>query len=59
MSPYEFANFSLPPALRFKSEFMLLMMLLPTNVKGFALKKYYDFAAKYELNALFHQGIKM
>lgn len=56
MKPIEFNILSLPPALRFKPEFMLLLMLLPINVKGFAQKKYYDFAADYELNSLFYRG---
>ena len=56
LTPVECSIFSLPPALRFKPEFMLLLMLLPTNVKGFATKKYFDFAADYELNILFYRG---
>ena len=56
LTPIAFSNFSLPPALRWKSEFMLLMCLLPPNCKGLASKKYYDFAVDYELNALFRRG---
>ena len=58
-SPIEFAILSLPPALRFRPEFMLLLALLPTGVKGSSQKKYYDFAASYELNTLFHTGIQV
>ena len=56
MKPIEFCILSLPPALRFKPEFMLIMMLLPEHVKGFGQKKYYDFAAEFELNSLFYRG---
>ena len=56
LKPFVLANFSLPPALRFKPEFMFLMMLLPVNCKGYALKKYYDFAARFELNSLYYTG---
>ena len=56
LNPVEFAMLSLPPALRFKTEFILLMMLLPPNLKGFGLKKYFDYAAKYELNRLYYRG---
>ncbi len=48
--------FSLPPALRTRAEFMFLLMLLPSHVKNSSLKKYYDFAATYELNELYHTG---
>ena len=51
--PLEYVILSLPPALRFKSEYMLLSMFLPTNVKGLGQKKYYDFTAEYELNKLY------
>ena len=57
MHPVVYAILSLPPALRFKSEYMLLNMFLPTNAKAFGLKKYYDFSAGYELNYLFHKGL--
>ncbi len=55
--PIVFSIASLPPALRYKSEFMLLLMLLPSNAKSLGLKKYFDFAARYELNSLFTKGI--
>jgi len=56
MKPFMLANFSLPPALRFKTQFMFLMMLLPTNVKGYGLKKYFDFASTFELSSLYYKG---
>ena len=50
LKPAEFINLSLPPGVRTKSENILLFMLLPNNLdKGAAQKKYYDFAAEYEL----------
>lgn len=55
--PVVFANFSLPPALRLKTEYMFMHMLLPKNTKSYAKKKYFDFAATFELNALYHTGI--
>ena len=57
MKPFMLVNFSLPPALRFQTQFMFLMMLLPINAKGYGLKKYFDFAATFELNSLYHTGV--
>lgn len=56
VTPIEFAILSLPPAERFKPEFMLLLMFMPTNVKGFSQKKYFEFASN-EINALFYKGV--
>lgn len=57
LKPAEFINLSLPPGIRCKSENILLMMLLPnTLAKGAAQKKYYDFAAKFELNDMATKG---
>ena len=56
MKPFMLVNFSLPPALRFKTQFMFLLMLLPVNAKGYGLKKYFDFAANFELNSLYYTG---
>ena len=53
LKPMEFINLSLPPGVRSKAENILLLMLLPSSLpKGAAQKKYYDFAATYELNDL-------
>ena len=57
LKPLDFKNLSLPPAQREKIDYILLMMLVPDTLKGRALKKYFDFAAKFELNDLFHNGI--
>ena len=57
LKPVEFFNFSLPPAVRGKMENILLLMLMPSGLKGQAQKKYFDFAAKFELHELYHKGI--
>ena len=49
LKPFTWMNFSLAPTIRAKARHMLLMMLLPAALK-MGQKKYYDFAAKYELN---------
>ena len=46
-----------PPKLRALASNMLLLMLLPAHLKGQAAKKYYDFAATYELNRLHTRGV--
>lgn len=56
LKPAEFVNLSLPPSLRGKAENILLLMLLPSSLKGDQSKKYYDFAATYDLDDLFHKG---
>ena len=57
LKPAEFINLSLPPCVRHKAENILLLMLLPSNLdKGRSQKKYYDFAADYELTSLAREG---
>ena len=56
LKPAEFINLSLPPTERAKIENILLLMLLPSSMKGDQSKKYYDFAARYELQDLFDKG---
>ena len=48
---------SLPPAIRSRSKYMLLLMLIPAAVKNDAQKKYFDFAAKFELDDLCSIGV--
>lgn len=55
LKPIELFNFSLPPSLRGRPQYMLLMMLMPSTIKT-GMKKYFDFAAQYELNDLFERG---
>ena len=57
LKPLEFMNLSLPPSVRGKACNMLLLMLLPSTLKGAEQKKFYDFAATYELDELFHRGV--
>ena len=57
LKPVVYANMSLPPALRFKTEYMLLHIILPSNAKSYGQKKYFDFAATFELNSLYRTGI--
>ena len=57
LKPMEFINLSLPPGIRSKAEHIMLLMLLPSSLaKGPAQKKYYDFAAEFELNDLATKG---
>lgn len=56
LKPAEFVNLSLPPAVRGRVENILLLMLLPATMKNDQSKKYYDFAAEYELKDLFSRG---
>ena len=56
LKPAEFVNLSLPPTERGKIENILLLMLLPSSMKGDQSKKYYDFASRYELQDLFDNG---
>lgn len=55
LKPAEFVNLSLPPALRGKASNILLHMLFPDTLKS-GQKKYYDFAARFELNKLYTTG---
>lgn len=57
LKPMEFINLSLPPGIRSKAENIMLLMLLPAILaKGQAQKKYYDFAAEFELIELATTG---
>ena len=58
LKPAEFMILSLAPWERIKPENMLLHMLLPSKLKGESLKKYYDWAASYELNDLYTSGVE-
>ena len=48
---------NLPPWIRYKLHYMVLHMLIPSTLKGQAAKKYYDWAAKYEMNTLHTYGV--
>ena len=57
MKPHAFANFSLPPAIRWQPKYMLTTMVLPESIKNHTQKKYFDFMAKYDLQKLWTQGV--
>ena len=48
---------NLPPSIRTKEENMIVLALLPNGLKEGKQKKYYDWAAEYELNDVFINGI--
>lgn len=56
LKPLDLVNLSLPPAIRALPRYILLMALIPDDMKHKAQKKYFDFFAEYELNDLFHKG---
>jgi len=57
LKPWMFMNLSLPPGSRTKPKYMLLFMLLQQSIKQEQQRKYFDFAAKFELNELYTTGI--
>lgn len=57
LNPWMFQNASLPPAVRVKAKYMILFMLMQSSVKHEMQRKYFEFAAKYELNDLATNGI--
>ena len=57
IKPAEFMILSLPPKMRSKARNMLLCMLLPDSLKGPQQRKYYDWAATYEMNDLHTRGV--
>ena len=57
VKPAMFIDYSLAPLLRAKAEFMMLYLLLPTHLKGGALKKFFDYVARRELNDLYETGV--
>ena len=57
VKPAQCVILSLPPWLRYKARYMLVHMLVPAQLKGLAAKKYYDFAALYEMNELYWRGV--
>ena len=56
LKPMEFINLNLPPGVRTKAENIMILMLLSSSIKGVGQKKYYDFAAEFELNDLATTG---
>ena len=57
VKPWQIVLLSLPPWLRYKPTYMFCFAIIPNAIKMQAAKKYYDFAAQYEMNALHVTGI--
>ena len=57
VTPAEYQNLNLPPGLRHKPEYMFLSLLLPTEMKAYLQKKYFDFVVAKELNPLATVGV--
>ena len=57
LKPWGHMILSLPPRLRVKACNFVLQCLIPSTLKGKAAKKYYDFAADFEINRLHTTGI--
>ena len=57
VKPAQMCILSFAPWLRYSAENMLTQMLVPDKLKGKAAKKYYDFAAHYEMNRLHDVGV--
>lgn len=55
--PLQTMILSLAPWLRSQSKHMLVQMLIPAGLKGVAAKKYYDWAANFEMNSLNRRGV--
>ena len=57
MKPWQAFVHNLAPWLRYKAKYMFCFAVIPNSLKGQAAKKYYDFAADYQINELYHTGI--
>jgi hypothetical protein len=57
VKPIQLIMHNLPPWLRFREKYILVLALIPSKLKGQAAKKYYDFAARYEMNDLYEHGV--
>ena len=57
MKPIQCNMLSYPPWIRYQLVHMLVQMLIPAKLKGQAAKKYYDFAASFEMNDLHRTGV--
>ena len=58
VKPAEFKIANLPPGSRACVRNMLLCMLIPAHLKGEQSRKYYDWAADFELNDLHTRGVE-
>ena len=57
VKPAQMCILSFAPWLRYIAENMFTHMLVPDKLKGQAAKKYYDFAARFEMNQLHDVGV--
>ena len=57
VKPLEFILLNLPPKLRMRVQNMLLCMLVPAHLKGDQSRKYYDWAADFEIKNLHVHGV--
>ena len=57
LKPAQILFDSLPPWMRYKEKYIIVQMLVPAKLKGAAAKKYYDFAARFEMNKLANVGV--
>ena len=58
VKPIQYIVLSLAPWLRYKAKHMLTQMLVVSHLKGESAKKYYDWAATYEMNDLHRRGVQ-
>ena len=58
VKPLQYVVLSLPPWIRYKPKHMLTQMLVVSHLKGDSAKKYYDWAATYEINDLHTTGVR-
>ena len=57
VKPVQYVVLSLPPWLRYKAKNMVTQMLVVSDLKGDSARKYYDWAATYEINDLHTRGV--
>ena len=55
--PIQALLLSLPPWLRYQAKNILVQMLIPSELKGKQAKKYYDWAASFEMISLHTDGV--
>ena len=57
VKPVQYSLLSLPPWIRYEARHMLNQMLIISDLKGLCAKKYYDWAATYEMEDLHRRGV--
>lgn len=58
VKPIQHMILSFAPWLRSQAKHMLVQMLIPNHLKGKQARKYYDWAATYEMNDLHQRGVQ-